>query len=400
VGKGGFEPEQGVALFCRDLRVAWAGRATGELSGALSALPQTTLADTLTDMRDPRTLSESLSDYFEHRRGRYSASTWKAHEGQLERMRTWCAKELGSHLLITDVDERAMVRYFNQLRPPYRSANTYNNYRTYLRLFWTFCKEEGWIDRNPMRHVDPARQQKKVRLRLSAAELLQMLEGASPRDRVGLALGMNTALRAHDITALKVGSANLTNNLLTAWIEKTDTEELLPITSELRVELLRWFQHYAEVHGCTVESLPNDWTLMPPAHFQGFDVNQPSLGGAVVYKTHGRYRHPEQIVQRGLVRLGHPTKQEGFHTLRRSSLRAVYELAKRKGNGDPLRIAQAMAGHANRSTTEAYLGITIEKQMRDELLRGQSFLQEAADADRAEVASQDDRRDDRGSRSA
>jgi integrase len=343
-------------------------------------------------MREPRTLSEALCDYYEYRQGRYSPSTWKAHEGQLERMRAWLVKDLGSHLLVTDIDERVMGRYFNRLRPPYKSAATYNNYRTYLRMFWTFCKEEGWIDRNPMRHVDPARPQKKVRLRLSASELLKMLDGASPRDRVGLALGMNTALRAQDIMGLTVGSVNLTNNILTAWIEKQDVEVEIPINKELRFELLRWFQHYADVQGVTVEALPNDWTLAPPAHFQGFNVNEPALGGAVVYKTHGRYVHPEQIVQRALVRLGHPTKQEGFHTLRRSSLRAVYDQAKRKGHVDPLRTAQALAGHAHRSTTEDYLGISIEKQILDDLLRGQSFLVEAAEADAADIRAADSKR--------
>jgi integrase len=342
--------------------------------------------------KDPITLSEAICDYYLHRQGRYSPSTWKAHEGQIERMRAWLAKDLGSHLLVTDVNEAAMGRYFNPLRPPYKAAATYNNYRVYLRLFWTFCKEEGWIDRNPMRHVDPAKPQKRVRLRLSAAELLKMLEEASPRDRIALALGMNTALRAQDIMGLTVGSANLTNNILTAWIEKQDVEVEIPISTELRVELLRWFQHYAAVQGITVETLPNDWTLAPPAHFQGFNVNEPSLGGAVVYKTHGKYRHPEQIVQRALVRLGHPTKQEGFHTLRRSSLRAVYDQAKRKGHVDPLRTAQALAGHAHRSTTEDYLGITIEKQMLNDLLLGQSFLVEAAEADAAAIAAAEDQR--------
>jgi integrase len=337
--------------------------------------------------REPITLSEAILDYTERRQGRYSASTWKAHDAQIEAMRQQIVREFGSNPLITDVDERTMVRYFNRLRPPYRAAATFGNYRQYLNMFWRFCKEEGWIDRNPMRHVDPAPIPKKVRLQLSAEELLSMLDDASPRDRVALALGMNTGLRAGDITGLTVGSVNLTNNVLSAWIEKTDTETLIPIAAELREELIRWFHHYAASASLTVEALPNEWVLVPPAHFQGFNVRRPEMGGEVVYKTTSVYTHPEKIVQKALEKLGHPVKGEGFHTLRRSAARCLFEHAGNKGVADPIRVPQALLGHKNRATTEIYLGITHEKKVLDDLLRGQSFLGRVRENDRAASAS-------------
>lgn len=332
---------------------------------------------------DPRTVNEAIQDYYDQRSARYAESTWEAHERQIEAFRGWVSRpgELGANCLLTDVDERTMVRYFNRLRPPILSGSSFNNYRQYLMQFWKFCLGEGWVDRNPMRHVDPAPVIRRPRLQLSAQELLAMLDGADPRDRVALALGMNTGLRAGDIMALKIGDVNLSNNILTAFIQKTSKYDDIPISAELRDELFRWFAHYGEATGLGnwETDLPNDWTLVPPMQYQAANVWKPELGGRVVYRMTGRYTHPETIVQRALERLGHPTKGEGFHTLRRSTARRFYELALAEEIPDPIRMAQALLGHQRRNTTELYLGLTVEKEMRDDLLRGKSFLRRVAD---------------------
>lgn len=338
-------------------------------------------------MRQASTLSDALSDYYAQRSAKYQESTWKAHEAQLEKFRTWATRQHGPNCHLADIDDREMVRYFNRLRPPAYEASTFNNYRQYLLMFWTYCRGEAWVQTNPMRHVDPARVPRKVRLHLSPEELLAMLTDATPRDRIALATGMNTALRANDVMALTVGSVNLSNDELTAFIQKTQVEEVLPITSELRVELIRWFQHYAEASGVARwQDLPLDWTLIPPARFEGVNVHRPELGGRIVYKTNGRYSHPEKIVHSALERMGYPTKREGFHTLRRSAARAVFDLAAKDGVGDPIRIPQSLLGHKNRVTTEIYLGITHEKRLRDDMLRGQSFLNRAVESHRQERA--------------
>jgi integrase len=247
--------------------------------------------------------------------------------------------------------------------------------------FWKFCLGENWVERNPMRHVDPAPVVRRPRLQLSAQELLAMLDAAEPRDRVALALGMNTGLRAGDIMALKVGDVNLSNNMLTAFIQKTSKYDDIPISSELRDELIRWFSHYGEAMGLAdwQRDLPNEWTLVPPMHYQANNVWKPEMGGQVVYRPAARYTHPETIVQRALAKLDYPTKGEGFHTLRRSTARRFYELALAENISDPIRMAQALLGHQRRNTTEIYLGLTVEKEMRDDLLRGKSFLRRVAD---------------------
>jgi integrase len=125
--------------------------------------------------------------------------------------------------------------------------------------------------------------------------------------------------------------------------------------------------------------LPNEWTLAPPMQWLAVDPNNPTGPGYYRYCPDRTIRHPERIVQKALAGLGHETKGEGFHTLRRSAARIFHDLAAADpGTTTPaIRVAQALLGHKNQTTTEVYLGITVEKQARDDLLRGKSFLHRA-----------------------
>lgn len=332
-------------------------------------------------------MNGALADYYQVKKGGYSPSTWEAIQARLENWRRWITAETQPEIFLRDIcryDDRYMERYFNRLRPPAYAPSSFNNYRQYVVGFVTYCRGRGWIDTDPMMHVDPLRVPRRTRLQLSAVELLKMLETAEPRDRIALALGMNTGLRAGDITALRVGSANLTNGLLTAYIHKTKQEVELPITAELDAELLRWFVHYAQVQSVALAELPNTWMLVPPAHWYGNNPHKPELGGRTLYKTGQRYTHPELIVQDALKLLGHDARGEGFHTLRRSSARVLFDLAASDGVGDPIRIPQSLLGHASRTTTERYLGVTHEKVLTSKMLRGKSFLGRAAEEAAAE----------------
>ena len=325
------------------------------------------------------TLNDALSDYYELRLARLAEATRDAHEGQLERWRTWVTKETQPNCYLDQIDDRLMTRYFNRLLPPGHEPSTYNSYRQYVNLFWKFCLGEGWVRTNPMRHVDALRVPTKNRLILSPDELLKMLEDAEPRDRVALALGMNTALRAGDLSRLAIGQVNLGNDTIATQISKSKKADLLPITADLRPELLNWFVTYGDMTDRPWQTLPNTWTLIPPMKSVAVNAHDAGLGRRVKLEPTRRLAHMERIVQRALAKLGHPTLGEGFHTLRRSALRAVHDLAAEDGAPVPIRIAQAMAGHASQQTTEKYLGITHEKRLRDEMLRGQGFLTRAVE---------------------
>lgn len=330
-------------------------------------------------------LNDALRDYYLAKKGSYAPDTWRAHERELEKMRAYLTGLYGHDALLSDVDERDFDRYFNRLRR--LSASTFNNYRQYMKQFWDYCRNEAWVLSSPMRHVDPMPVRKKRMLKLTAHEIVRGMELAAPRDRFGIALGINTALRATDLANLRCGDVNLITNDMSALIKKTRDYDEFPITADLRQELILWFHHYAEVMGVEDwRKIPDDWTLLPPAHWYAWDVNNPKAGGRVAYKVHATYRHPEGIVHRMLRNLGYTeTKGEGFHTLRRSAALMHYQNAKADGHGDPIVVAQGLLIHKDRKTTELYLGIERPREERNKALRGKPALSAALEREAREL---------------
>lgn len=262
-------------------------------------------------------------------------------------------------------------------------AVTINRYRSVLVTFFRYAEDMRWVDQSPMMGIGRARPDMPVsRLLLSPSEMLTMLETApNPIDRIGLALGMNTGLRGNDIRHLTIFDVNLNNSLLETFIRKTKKLDVKPITMELESELRRYLFDYAKMTGfSSPDELPNDFLLMPSfrqkiPRERGFYRVEPRP-----YQVHTK---PWHIPQRALKALGYPTKGEGFHTLRRSSARALFESLRESGEGrdHALMIVQDFLNHASTQQTQAYLGLSHERVMRDTLLRGKSFLPQLASKD-------------------
>jgi integrase len=255
-----------------------------------------------------------------------------------------------------------------------------NRYRSVLVTFFRYAEDMRWVDQSPMLGIGRARPDMPVtRLLLSATELVQMLETApNPVDRIGLALGMNTGLRGNDIRRLTVFDVNLPAGLIQTEIRKTKKLDIKPITTELEEELRSYLQIYAQMTGYqSASELPNDFLLMP-----SFRQKSPRERGLIRIEPRPRQVHtkPWHIPQRALKALGYPTKGEGFHTLRRSSARALFESLREGGEGrdHALMIVQDFLNHSSTEQTQVYLGLSHERALRDALLRGKSFLPELA----------------------
>jgi integrase len=282
---------------------------------------------------------------------------------------------------------------------------TLNRYRSVLLTFFRYAEDMRWVDQSPMVGIGRARPDMPVaRLLLSATEMMQCLDTApNPIDRIGLALGMNTGLRGNDIRHLRVFDVNFNNGLLDTFIRKTKKLDVKPITMELEAELRRYLTDYARMTGFDSPSeLPNDFLLMP-----SFRRHSPRETGFynIVPRPYNVHTKPWHIPQRALKALGYPTKGEGFHTLRRSSARALFESLRESGEGrdHALMIVQDFLNHSSTEQTQVYLGLSHERAMRDSLLKGKSFLpglavrESAGDTGKKET---DGTRDDRQVRAA
>lgn len=299
----------------------------------------------------------------------------------------------------TFANDRALLRKFvseihtrqvHQLEPGHLEAwfakeakrqapSSYNKVRTRVKTFLDFCTRRGWLTSDPLGEIRERPVPRKDRLRLSAEQMIRMIETTdNPRDRGMLATACNTGLRASDLIRLRVGDVDLAQGYLRVQIQKTGDLDFLPITSDLDSELRRWLGSYARRLALLDQALEPAYLLFPA------QTHRNVRHGREVYdwgdpRPHDRMSHPARVVQRGLERIGiHQTTSEGFHTLRRSLGRLAFEAASEAGHDAALRTTAALLGHKNTATTEIYLGISHDRVKRDELMKGRSLLGQPA----------------------
>lgn len=258
---------------------------------------------------------------------------------------------------------------------------SYNKVRVRVLAFLAFCTRRGWLDGDPMAEVRKRRTQaRRPRLQLTGEQLRRMIETtANPRDRAMLSCGANTGLRSSDLCALRVGDIDQDQGYINIVIQKTQEADRLPITVDLDQELRRWLRWYTERLAILGVPLEKDMRLFPALGHCNVRRN----GVMEQYGDPQPYRalvHPARVVHRGLERIGiTETSGEGFHTLRRSVGRLVFEQASAEGHDASLRIAAAVLGHKNVATTEIYLGVSHDRVKRDAMLKGRSFLSQDLD---------------------
>jgi integrase len=249
-------------------------------------------------------------------------------------------------------------------------------------VFFTYCKNNGFthLD-NYLSSVEPLPEVKKSRMQPAPTILLQLLDQAEcSMHRAYMATAINTACRASEITAMKVGDVDFARSELFVTVIKTREEDEMPLTADLARELRAWLTEYAGMLG---RPLRADDHLFPAR--SGNQIATHYLDeqtGRRVYVRTPFVWHPdrpvertEKIVKGALAKLGLPTRYEGTHTLRRAVARAYFDsMSSELGYDAALRTVSALLHHSNMATTERYLGLSSEKKRRDQTLKGRPFL--------------------------
>lgn len=318
---------------------------------------------------NPTTVHEAVNRYLDIRRQKVSANTYKNDRVAMTTMAT----ALGPRLPLSALTrERFDTVFYGPDGIAHNTkASTFNAYLSRMRRFTQTATSYGWIDRDPLlgmegrrRPTPPARQI------LQPTELLALVEAArSPRDRIALAIAVNTGLRANEIAGLRIGDVDLPRLTLHVLITKTGDEDWMPITADLARELRRWLTHYARHF-----ELADSFYLVPQ---QNYNPHWGHEDRSMDYRLtpHKPLLQPYDVVKRALETLELPTDQEGFHTIRRSVGRAYYELMKREhGHESALVATAALLHHRDIRQTQHYIGVQPERLERDAILRGRPFL--------------------------
>lgn len=252
------------------------------------------------------------------------------------------------------------------------SGTTQNLYLSVLRCWIAWLHRHGHLPR----HMDPTEGWRNVRTEtkeqfwLPVDEFSALLDAAdNPRDRAVIAIGLYTFLRGSEVASLRLQDVDFDRNTISVYRWKTKEADVMPMCVELREELERWIKEYKRL---MVFNLVPEWYLVPTRK----PVTDPHTAKytrtieAELLPTVKLFK-PYECVKRALQALGYDPKGTGAHSLRRSGARALFDRLRSEGYDGALRRVSAMLGHKDTKTTEIYLGLSLERQQRNELLAGQ-----------------------------
>ena len=83
------------------------------------------------------------------------------------------------------------------------NAVSFNTYRRYLGLFFSFCLKQGWTETNPIQRVNTKNTRSKIPRLLTPSDLKQILSAADSKVRPALSLQAFCGLRADEVARLE-----------------------------------------------------------------------------------------------------------------------------------------------------------------------------------------------------
>lgn len=246
-----------------------------------------------------------------------------------------------------------------------KKPQSVNQYMNRVRALFEYAVKRGWVTSSPVMLVDSLRVEAPERKRYDANTLGRALDAAkNPRDRAAIAVALELLLRGNEIVRLKVRDLDLDNRIMKVKVSKKngpDSWDEMAITEELANELRQWVGTYRSIAG----ELDPDWYLFPRIH-------QSLVGGAHELRTlpDQSMGSPWRVVKRALMVVGVAEKGLGFHTIRRSAARILFDhMSEQQGDSRALSHVSSLLHHENRRTTEQYLGAEGDRRNRNLAVR-------------------------------
>lgn len=322
-------------------------------------------------------LTDAIEEYGAHLQARGLAATTRKNAAQVlhKALVSW------GNIQVSSVSDLHVDRLFTSHD---WSARTRNLYMQNLRQFFKWCRLRRYMakDYDPTDLWGAAKvPTNKDKLRIPVSQFAALLDAAPhPRDRAIVALGLFTFMRGSEISTLRVGDLDLGKSQLHITRHKTLDEDVLPVSSELAVELTRYLNWYRADQGTLLES----WFLVPAKKPDPWEQGPDGLlrrrPNPASVKPRVQEKKPYRAVQRALRGIGLDVKGEGSHSLRRSGARALADSLRSTGyDGALLRVA-SMLGHKSTKVTEHYIGWGLERTQRNEMIAGKAMFPEMEQA--------------------
>lgn len=192
----------------------------------------------------------------------------------------------------------------------------------------------------------------------------------TPVDTIIVATGLFLFLRGSEQREIQLKHVHLYRGEIEIHRVKGKAWDTMPISSELEGYLREHLEFLASIGISDPEHylIPSKFSPLNLKGGQGFRKGSGGYNGAVPFCR------PYDYVKAILNRAGYPTEHEGEHTLRRSGARAYFDSMVTQGYDGALRRVQSMLGHKKATTTEIYLGLSLDRHRRNTDLRGRPMF--------------------------
>lgn len=262
------------------------------------------------------------------------------------------------------------------------ATRTRNLYLGHLNKFFEWAQYEDYMGKkNPTFGWRMGKVPESTKLRIPVERFSELLDTPEhARDRAALALGLYTFIRGSEMRTITIGDLDLGAGRIFVKRWKTKGEDAIPICSELAEEMATWLNYYRK----ECDGLMPGWFLIPAKGPNTWGmVAQPD--GSYLWQERGasgrlrpstKVSHPYRIVQRTLRDMDFDIDRlgEGYHTLRRSGARALFDTLRAEGNDSALLRVGSMLGHKDTKVTTEYIGLKMEREQRDALIAGQPMF--------------------------
>lgn len=256
---------------------------------------------------------------------------------------------------------------------------TINQRRSLVQSFLAWARNRRLIGagQDPLANTRAVKADPMPRRRVPVHDFPRLLDAAGetggPQARIIVAFGLYLFLRTSEIRELRVADLDLAAGEIRVWQPKTKRWDVMPVSLELDAELRRWLTFYTEDSG----KPEAEWRLVPARRKRRIDLPQT---GPLLNPT-AKLGHTSPKIHEALRAIGWEVRgedKEGVHTLRRSGARAWFDdLVTRDdpaARDDALRKVAAMLHHRSVTVTEGYLGLDIDRERRDSLVRGERMF--------------------------
>lgn len=274
------------------------------------------------------TVGKAIGDYLSVKEKDTRKDTMRSYRSFAASLSAWLKERgINGRFLIT-IGEDTMAEYMASIESGI-SARTYNNYVTFLRGLFEWCKRRRWISVNPAATLETKRVDEKKRTTIppeTRKRILAYYERENPNFVCPMMLCYRLFVRPKEMCGLKLSNIDFAEGLLTipAEVAKNHKERVLAMPEEIR----RMVDRYSEA--------PKEWYLFANTRYEPGPRKKPMAPTRIA----GTWDEMRKA-------LGLPECYQ-FYSLKDTGITEMLE------SGVPPKYVKELADHHSLSMTERY----------------------------------------------